>query len=247
MHDVTRTRHQRGQSSRVWQRAIRLRRRLDRVDIQVDRPCVIRVACEHRFQRREQLGGTALRLRASRLPVIPGLCVHHGLGIERKNRVVTRIFFGHRFHRVGVGGVELGTVGLRVRRVALLQSRDQRTIFGRRAGREFDCLGQRGHRRRHCLRHHRRIDVRPEHQRLTPPGHRELWVFLLCSLKRTLRLGVVEREGPSHALVEVGLRLRVARSHLEGQLAEVVVQRHVAARGLHRLRLKGLGLGLRED
>ena len=66
-------------------------------------------------------------------------------------------------------------------------------------------------------------------------------------LKGTLRLCVVEREGHSDALVEVSLCLRVARSHLEGQRAQVVIQRHWAARGLHRLRLEGFGLGLRED
>ena len=213
----------------------------------MDRSRVIRIACEHRLQRREQLGGAALGFRAPRLPVIPGLRVHHGLGVEREDRVVTRILLGHGLHRVGVGRVELGALGLRVRRVALLQSRDQRTIFRRRAGRQFDCLGKRGHRRRDRLGRHRRVDVRPEHQRLAPPGHRELRVCLLRGLEGALRLGVVEREGPAHALVEVGLRLRVARSHLEGQRAEVVVQRHVAARGLHWLRLEGLGLGLRED
>jgi hypothetical protein len=72
-------------------------------------------------------------------------------------------------------------------------------------------------------------------------------VCLLRGLEGALRLGVVEREGPADALVEVGLRLRVARSYLEGQRAQVVVQRDFAARGLHRLRLEGFGLGLRED
>ena len=69
----------------------------------------------------------------------------------------------------------------------------------------------------------------------------------LRGLEGALGLGVVEREGQAEALVEVGLCLRVARSHLEGQRAQVVVQRYFAARGLHRLWLEGFGLGLRED
>ena len=187
---------------------------------------MIWIACEHFLQRGEQLGGAALGFRAPRLPVIPGLRVHHGLGVEREDGVVARILLGHRLHRVGEGRVERGALGLRVRRVALLESRDQRTILRRRAGRQLDCLGKRGKRRRHRLGHHRRVDVRPEHQRLAPPGHRELRVCLLRGLEGALRLCVVEREGPADALVEVGLCLRVARSHLEGQRAQVVVQRH---------------------
>ena len=205
------------------------------------------IACEHLLQRREQLGGAALGSSARRLPVVPGLRVHHGLGVEREHRVVARILLGHGLHRVGEGRVERGALGLRVCRVALLESRDQRTILRRRAGRQFDCLGKRGKRRRRRLGHHRRVDVRPEHYRLAPPGHRELRVCLLRGLEGALGLGVVEREGQAEALVEVGLCLRVARSHLEGQRAQVVVQRYFAARGLHRLWLEGFGLGLRED
>ena len=242
-----RTRYQRSQPSRVRQRAIGLRRSLDRVDVEVDRSRVVGIACEHFLQRREKLRGAALGFRAPCLPVIPGLRVHHGLGVEREDRVVGRVLLGHGLHRVGEGRVERGALGLRVRRVAFLESRDQRTILRRRAGRQFDCLGKRGKRRRRRLGHHRRVDVRPEHQRLTPPGHRELRVCLLRGLEGALRLGVVERESPADALVEVGLRLRVARSHLEGQRAQVIVQRYFAARGLHRLWLEGFGLGLRED
>ena len=244
---MARAGNQRGQPTRVRQRTLGLGGRLDRVDVEVQRTRVIRIACDHPLEHGEHLGGAALGLGAPGLPVVPGLRVHHGFGVEHEDRVVTGILGGHGLHRVGVGGVERGALGLRVRRVALLEGRDHRAILRGRAGCQFDRLGERGQRRRDRLGHHRRVDVRPEHQGLAPPGHGELRVFLACSLEGALRLGVIEREGPAHALVEVGLRLRVARSHLEGQRAEVAVQGHVAARGLHRLRPEGLGLALRED
>ena len=106
VHDMTRTGHQRSQPSRVRQRALGLRRRLDRVNVEVYRSRVIWIACEHLLQCREQLGGAALRFRSPRFPVIPGLRVHHGLGVEREDRVVARILLGHRLHRVSEVRVE---------------------------------------------------------------------------------------------------------------------------------------------
>ena len=123
VHDVARARHQRGQPlARAAARDRASSTPRPRGCRGGSRPGASGLRCEHRLQRREHLGGAALGLRAAGLPVVPGLRVHHGLGVEREDRVVVRILRGHGLHRVGVGRVERGALGLRVRRVALLRA-----------------------------------------------------------------------------------------------------------------------------
>ena len=102
---------------------------------------------------------------------------------------------------------------------------------------------QRRERRCHRPGQHRRVDVRPQDEGLAPVRHRQRRVFPLRGLERALRLGVVERERPAQALVEVRLRPRVARADLQAQRAEVVVQRHRAVGGFHGQHRERPGFG----
>ena len=188
-----------------------------------------------------------LRLRARGLPVVPGLGVHGGLGKQGLDRIVAREALRRGLHRVRIGGVQRGAVGRGVGRVALLQSLDQAALALARAVLQGHGPGQRGQGRRVGLGHHRHVDVRPQHEGLAPEAHRAVRVELLRRLEGTLRFGVVEAEGQTQALVEIGLRLGVARADLVCQRAEIRVQRHFAARRLHRHRLEWRGLGLGED
>ncbi len=67
---------QAGQAIRIRNGAKGIRRRLRRVDIEVDRRLIVRVALEDRLQQRQRLAGAAFRRSAVGLPVIPGLRVH---------------------------------------------------------------------------------------------------------------------------------------------------------------------------
>ena len=188
-----------------------VRRRLDRVDVQVDRA---RRACGLRLSTvssvADDVGAAALGLGAARFPVVPGLRVHRRLGVQRLDRVVgrearrDRPSSRRRRRRRAARARPSGRPSS-----ACSQRLDQRALLGARLAFSATALAERGQRRRVRLRHHRRVDVGPEHQRLAPEAHRAGRVELLRRLERALRLGVVEAEGEAQALVEVGLGLRL--------------------------------------
>ena len=247
VHDVARRRHQRGEAARVRQRALGPHRGFHRVDVEVDRAGVRRVAREHRLERAHDVGAAALGLRAGGLPVVPRLGVHHRLGVQRQHRVVGREARGDLLHGVGVGGVERGAVGGRVGGVARRQRVDQRALLRRRPLPQRLRALQRVERGRVGLRHHRHVDVGPEDERLAPVAHGAAGVDRLRGAEGALRLGVVEAERQPQPLVEVGLRARAGGADADAEHAEPAVERHLAAGGLHRLRLERRRLGFRQQ
>ena len=65
------------------------------------------------------------------------------------------------------------------------------------------------------VRLHQRVDVRPEHQRLTPVRHREIGLEPGRFAKRAPRLRVIERVGEIETLIHERLRVAIARRHRE--------------------------------
>ena len=167
-----------------------------------------------------------------RFPIVPGLGVHRGLGIEHLHQVILRILPGQHLHRVGIGRIERCAVGRRLSGIALLQCRDQASLLGRHPVHQGYGALQCSPGRRIGLGRHRRIDVGAQHQGLAPVAQRALRVQLLRGLEGALRFRMVEGEGEAQALVEVGLNLGGGLAEPEMQAAQITVQRHVAGSGL---------------
>ena len=96
-------------------------------------------------------------------------------------------------------------------------------------GDAFDLSAQRLLRQRERLRlvvrRHRRVDVRAEHQRVAPIGHRRVRIEPRRLGERARRLGVIEREGEVDALVDEELRAFDRGGHRERVNAEVLQPR----------------------
>ena len=58
---------------------------------------------------------------------------------------------------------------------------------------------------------HRQIDIGAERERHTPPAHRAIGIAPRRFAERPDCLGMIEREEQAHALIEIGLRLSIAR------------------------------------
>ena len=152
VHDVAGARHQRRQPLRVRRRPLGPVRRLDRVDVEVDRAGVVglrhqrpeRAVAEHALDQRDHALGGALRRAPAIGPVVPRAEVHQRVGRQQRHAGVLREARLHRLHRVRVGLVQGLAVGVRVGRVAPRQRLDQRGIELARAGRQAPRLLQHG-------------------------------------------------------------------------------------------------------
>jgi hypothetical protein len=88
VHQVTGTRHQRGQALRAVHCTLRVRR-LDGVDVVVARTRMIRPGGQDSLEIRHYLGRAGTRLQVAG-PVVPRTQVHHGFGMQRHDVVVIR-------------------------------------------------------------------------------------------------------------------------------------------------------------
>ena len=205
---------------------------------------MIGVLGEHPLQCRHDLGALRVRLSPARLPVIPWTEIHERLGVEHRDLVVLRELRRGLGHGRGVGGIELGAVGLRVLGVARGQGCDQRLFVRARLGGQRARLLCRGERGRHRLLDHRHVDIGPEHQRLAPEAHGAIGIELLRLAECALRLLVIEGMGQPQTLIEIALRGRARRGDLVGERAEAVPQRRIAVGERQRGRC-GIAPGLR--
>ena len=161
---------------------------------------------QHALQGRHDRCTLRVRVVAARLPVIPGAEIHHRLGIERGDFVVVGKLLRDLRHFAGVGCVERRASGLRIVAVTHCERADQRLLAGARLARKCFGLLRGSEGRRDSILLHRKIDVGPEHQSLTPEAHGAVGIELLRHAEGTLRLAVIERVGKTQALVEIGLR-----------------------------------------
>ena len=82
---------------------------------------------------------------------------------------------------------------------------------------------------------HQRVDVGPQHERLTPIGHRQVGIETRRLAKRPACLGMIERVGEIEPLIHERLGLTVARGYPEHMRAQVLqARRQRTARRLLR-------------
>ena len=181
VHDVARARHQRGEALRVRQRLLGLGRRLHRMDVEVDRAGMRRVAlaAPSRARRRSRRRGPWARSR--RPPSSPTAACPSPPRRTGSDGVVGREARGDGLHRVGIGLVERGAVGLGIVRhsASASASISARSRSRRPWPSSAIALASAAQRRRVRLRHHRHVDVGAEHQRLAPEAHRAVGIELL--------------------------------------------------------------------
>src|SRR5688572_12387823 len=221
VHEVARARQQLAQ--RVCRRDAlgRVRRRLDRVHVEVQRAGVLGVARHHRFERRDDLGGMALRL-AGGVPVVPGLQVHHRLRVQRRHVDVVRVLRGELAHRGRIGLVERAAVFRRILGVPRRQGLDERLFLLRRARGRALCPLQAVPGFRAVGRVHGRVHVRAEDERGAPPAHCAVRVELGGFQERAFGRVVVEAVGHREALVEPALDVGILRGDRHAVVAEAL-------------------------
>ena len=160
------------------------------------------LAADDPLQGGDDLQGVALGGDAVQLPVVPGLGVHHRLGVEDAGVEVVRPSLPERPHRRGVGGVEGGAVGLRVGRVAGGQRLDPGALLGARLGLQRPRPLQRRPGRGDGVVGHRQVDVGPERDGDAPPADGAVRIQPRGLAERADRLGVIEAEHQVDALIE---------------------------------------------
>ena len=216
------------------------------MDVEVDRPRMVRRLGEHAFEPLLDVGRAALRLLALRLlPIVPGLRVHPRLCRQDGELQVVRILVRQRGHGLGEGHVQRRPLGGGVVGIAAGHGFDQPLLlFGRRRGQRLRLL-QRRHGRRVRLGRHRHVDVGAEHQRLAEEAERTARVEALRLAERPARLGVIEIGSLPQALVEIALGLAALGADLVAQRAEIVPELRLRLLiGLHDLGRHGLGLDI---
>src|SRR3954470_9045369 len=80
-------------------------RRLDRVDVEMDRAEMVGLRCEHALEGWHYRHALRVRLVPPWLPVIPGTQIHHGLGVKNGNVVVVQKSRSSLLHGLRVGGI----------------------------------------------------------------------------------------------------------------------------------------------
>ncbi len=224
VHEVSRTRDQLAQPVGRRDAALRIRRGLDRVHVQVQRAGVVGILRDHRLEGGDDLGRVALGLQL-RVVVVPGLQVHQRLGVQDLCIGIVGSRRGKLRGRGRVGFVEWPSIGRRRFRVACSQRLDEGLLARGGLRRELDRALQALPGVGIVGRVHRRIDVRTEHQRRAPPAHRTLRVELGRLQERAFGAVVVETEGQHQALVEPALHLRLIGRDFEAVVTEAVQQR----------------------
>ena len=127
---------------------------------------------DHPFRERDDLRRALVRSPVGH-PVPPGTQIHHRLDVQHRDVGVVRKALVHLAHRLGVrtivGRAVIGGAG-----IARCECVDQ-GLLARRGG-ALQRLGllHELERVRFVVGLHERVDVGPEHQRLTPVGHREI-------------------------------------------------------------------------
>ena len=231
VHEVAGAGHQALEPGRVRRGALGSVRRLDGVDVEMDRAGVIGIGgertvlpvAEHPFDEGDHPLRRAFRRAPAVAPVIPRAEVHQGVGREQRHVGVLGEARLHGFHGGRIGPVERRPVGLRVGRIAARQGLDQRRADVVRAGDEPARFVQDGHRARVGVGLDRIVDVRSEHPGLAPEAQGAGRIERLRGPEGPGRLGVIEGPREPVGLIEIRLRVRLGRSgDGPGQLAEIV-------------------------
>src|SRR6185437_7087684 len=159
------------------------------------------------------------------LPIVPGLGVHHRLGVERAGIEIVWIFFPERAHRVGIGRVQLGAVGFGIGRVAQGKRIDPVALLFARVALQCDRILQHLPGRLDGVVLHGKIDVRAQRKGDAPPAHRTMGIEPCRLAEGADRLGVIESEIQPDSLIEEKLRPLVLRGDLMVVGAEPLEQR----------------------
>ena len=85
---------------------------------------MVGIARQHRLDQADRFAEARLGTLLVGLPIIPRQRIHRRLGGQQRDVVVLRVIAGDGQHRVGKGAVEIGTLGVGIRRVALGQRHD---------------------------------------------------------------------------------------------------------------------------
>ena len=158
------------------------------------------------------------------VPVVPRRGIHQCLRKERGRVQVVRKACLQRSHGVGIRAIERGTLRLRIRGVPLRERLDERALLLRRARRDATRLSDRLPRVFRSILGDRCVDVRSERERDAPVTHRAPGIDGGRLAEGAYRLGVVERVGEPHPLIEISLG--VGRRGRDGEVvaAEIVVE-----------------------
>ncbi len=232
MDDVARARHQAEQPIRRRLAPLGRGRGLHRVDIEVQGAWMTGRLLDQRLQHLDDLAAMPLGGRSVRLPVVPGLGVHHGLGVEGPGVEILMVRLPQLAHGLGEGLVQRLAVGLGVGGVTGRQGLDPGALFRRGLGLQGLRLLQRLPGRLHRIVRHREIDVGAEGEGHPPPAHGAVRIQPRALPERADGLGVVEAEQQLDPLIEEHLGLGVPGRDRVMVVAQVVEHRRA---GLVRL------------
>src|SRR5438874_9619205 len=207
MHVMRYARLQGAQSIRCLRRALGMKRRFVRVNVEMIGKRMPWVQFQDSIQRRENLVRAGSRLTLRR-PLIPWTQVHHRFGEEYTHVRIVWIVLPDHAHGVGISLIERRAV-LRLIGVAMTQSLDQialnwRSLFRILLG-ELEFLPRQLSRR---WRYRGKIDVGSAGERDSPMCHRAFRVELRRFLKRTNGRAVIKTMQECQSLIEIALRTR---------------------------------------
>ena len=129
MHDMAGLGHQDQQAVSGGLAALRRCGSLHGVDVEMQCAGVIGLSRNDLFKGGDDLCAMALGGDGIGLPIVPGLGVHQGFGIEGRGVEVVWVILSQLAHRLGVDFIKQMAVGLGVSRIALVEGRDP-GLFG---------------------------------------------------------------------------------------------------------------------
>src|SRR5438552_8510488 len=196
------------QSIRCRHRALRMKRRFVRVNVEMIGKRMPRVQFQDSIQRRENLVRAGSRLTLRR-PLIPWTQVHHRFGEEYAYVRIVWILLPDHAHGVGISLIERCAI-LRLRvSVAMTKSLDQVPFNWRSVLRillsELEFLPRQLRRR---WRHDRKINMRSTGERDSPMCHRAFRIELRRFLKRTNGCAMIKTMQKCQSLIEIALCFR---------------------------------------
>ena len=217
--------------------ALRGRRGLDGVDVEVVQPRVVGIELQARLDRRDDLRRPLARLAVEGRVEVPRVEVHQRLGEQEAHLGILGIPSRQLPHRVRVSGLQgclrLRGGGRRVA-VALRHGGDEGALEpgGRRRPSCGELAGLSDRRRRHHrpLGQRRQVDVGAEREGDAPGAHRAGGVAGERLAEGGLGLLEVEGVHPAQPLVEVVLGIGAVGGDRTMGSAEAAVERH-GARG----------------
>ncbi len=191
VHQVSCTRNQRLQTLRAWQRTLRVRRSLQRMNVIVIRTGMHRITRQHRFQNSYDFFGMLAGLPILG-PKFPWIEIHQTFRIHRRGIEIFRILAreGPHAHRVNI--CQFLVVGLCFARIPQHQCCDIVLFDPRRTLSQFGGLLNRLKRDflPSCV--HIRVVVWPNRHRNSPKRHGRLRVELRSFLERACRFFMIE-------------------------------------------------------